>query len=297
MACSDARPAPPGGLVVRDDALNVGRHVAPGAADVVYLDPPFAVGVRFGARDGSGHRAKGPVAYDDVWPSFDAYLDWLDARLAAAATVLAPHGTLWLQLDARAVHDAKVRCDARFGRAAFAGEVVWVPGNGSKSRSGPGHGHQTILRYTPGGAGLWHGDDPALRAPYAATSRSMHFTQMDEAGRRYRERRVGEKVYRYYEDRGRAIGSVWTDCPAMEANSPLRPETTGYPTQKPLKLLDRLVRASSRPGGLVVDPFMGSGTTLVAAHRAGRAFVGLDVGERAVAVTRARLAQEGAPFA
>jgi len=82
----------------------------------------------------------------------------------------------------------------------------------------------------------------------------------------------------------------------MIANTPLRREATGYPTQKPLKLLDRIVRASSLEGGLVVDPFCGSGTTLVAAARLGRRFVGCDIGDLAIETTATRLRAEGAPF-
>ena len=104
------------------------------------------------------------------------------------------------------------------------------------------------------------------------------------------------KAYRYYADEGRALGSVWSDCPAMVANTPLRKESTGYPTQKPEKLLDRIVRAASRPGGLVVDPFCGSGTTLVAAAKAGRRAVGLDVGPLAIATTTERIRAAGFPL-
>jgi site-specific DNA-methyltransferase (adenine-specific) len=117
----------------------------------------------------------------------------------------------------------------------------------------------------------------------------MHFKNVDADGRRYRDRIVNGKTYRYYADEGRALGSVWTDCPAMSANTPLRAETTGYPTQKPLKLLDRIVRASSLPGSLVLDPMCGSGTTLVAAHEAGRRFIGNDLGRLAIETTRSRL--------
>jgi site-specific DNA-methyltransferase (adenine-specific) len=124
----------------------------------------------------------------------------------------------------------------------------------------------------------------------------MHFTHADRDGRRYRDRVINGKTYRYYADEGRAIGSVWTDCPAMAANTPLRSETTGYPTQKPLKLLDRIVRATSNEGSLVVDPFAGSGTALVAAAAAGRRFAGSDVGELAIATARARLDREGVSY-
>jgi len=283
-------------LLVRADARDLGTHVAAGSADVAYLDPPFKVEKSFGARVVRGARASGPVAYDDTWASLEVYLAWLEERVAAVRDLLSERGTLWLHLDARAVHEAKVVCDRVFGARRFRGEVIWVPGNGSKSKSGPGIGHQTLLLYARGADPIWNGKDPALRAPFAATSQSMHFQRSDEGGRRYRDRTVGKKTYRYYADEGRAIGSVWTDCPAMAANTPLLAETTGYPTQKPLKLLDRIIRATSDKGSLVLDPFTGSGTTLVAAAAAERRFAGCDVGELAIATTRTRLDAAGVAY-
>ncbi len=283
-------------LLVHADARELGAYVAAGSADVAYLDPPFKVEKSFGARIAKGARAKGPLAYDDTWDSLDAYLSWLEERVVVVRELLSPRGTLWLHLDARAVHEAKVLCDRVFGRQRFRGEVIWVPGNGSKSKSGPGIGHQTLLLYARGKDAIWNGKDPAMRAPFAATSQSMHFTRSDAEGRRYRDRVIGKKTYRYYADEGRAIGSVWTDCPAMAANTPLRAETTGYPTQKPLKLLDRIVRATSDVGSLVLDPFSGSGTTLVAAAAAGRRFAGCDAGKLAVATIRARLDAAGVAY-
>jgi site-specific DNA-methyltransferase (adenine-specific) len=283
-------------LLVRADACELGAYVAAGSADVAYLDPPFKVEKRFGARVVKGTRAHGPVAYDDTWASLEAYLAWLEERIAVAREALSPRGTMWLHLDARAVHEAKVLCDRVFGARRFRGEVIWVPGNGSKSKSGPGIGHQTLLLYARGAEPIWNGKDAALRAPFAATSQSMHFKRSDDEGRRYRDRIVSGKTYRYYADEGRAIGSVWTDCPAMAANTPLRAETTGYPTQKPLKLLDRIIRATSDEGSLVVDPFAGSGTTLVAAAAAKRTFAGFDVGELAIATVRARLDAAGVAY-
>lgn len=276
-------------VLVRADARDLGAYVAAGSVDLAYLDPPFKVEKRFGARVVKGTRARGPVAYDDTWPSLEAYLGWLEERIAVARDLLSPRGTLWLHLDLRAVHEAKLVCDRIFGARRFRGEVIWVPGNGSKSKTGPGMGHQTLLLYARGADPIWNSKDPALRAPFAATSQSMHFQRSDDEGRRYRDRIVSGKTYRYYADEGRAIGSVWTDCPAMAANTPLLAETTGYPTQKPLKLLDRIVRASSDKGSLVVDPFAGSGTTLIAAAAAGRRFVGCDVGELAITTIRKRL--------
>ena len=287
---------PADGALVRGDALHVVRHVRARSAQLVYLDPPFGVGARFGARDRPGSsRASGPVAYDDRWPSLDAYLAWLSPRLAAARDCVSSDGTLWLHLDHRAVHEAKVLADRVFGRTAYLGEVVWVPGNGARgARRGPPMTHQTIVIYAGGRDFVWNARDPALREPFAPTSLAMHFTHTASDGRRFRERTIGGRTYRYYADEGRALGSIWADCPAMNANTPLRRETTGYPTQKPVKLLDRIVRASTTEGGLVVDPFCGSGTTLVAAFELGRPFVGIDVGERAIATASARLAAGGA---
>ncbi len=117
--------------------------------------------------------------------------------------------------------------------------------------------HQTILVCAAGRDYVWNARDPVLRAPFAATSLSMHFKNKD-GGRPHghRERTVGKKTYRYYADEGRALRGVWTDCPAMVANTPLRERrTTGYPTQKPLKLLDRIIRASAGARReLVVEP-------------------------------------------
>lgn len=283
--------------IAHADAETLGSFVTAGAARLVYLDPPFSVGVPFRARGEDGTRRRGPVAYVDSWPSVEAYLAWLEPRLLAAWHALATDGSLWLHLDHRAVHDAKVHAARLFGARAYRAEIIWVPGNGSKSRKGPGTTHQTILVFAKDKNFVWNADDPALREPYAETSLAMHFTNLDANDRRYRERHVGGKTYRYYADQGRALGSVWSDCPAMLCNTPLRKETTGYPTQKPEKLLGRIVRGASLPGDLVIDPFMGSGTTVVAAAKAGRRALGLDVGELALRTVRARLERDGLAYA
>jgi site-specific DNA-methyltransferase (adenine-specific) len=285
--------------LIHCDVADLAAHVKHESAELAYLDPPFSIGAELVARtkkgEGRGRRSPhaGPVAYDDRWPSLDAYLAWLEPRLAVVRSILSARGTLWLHLDQRAVHEAKLVCDRIFGRTRFLGEVIWAPGNGSKSRRGPGIGHQTLLLYAKTRDFVWNADDPALRAPFADTSLSMHFRKKDAAGRHFRDRTIGGKTYRYYADEGRALGSVWADCPAMVANTPICQEGTGYPTQKPLKLLDRIVRASSEPGGLVLDPFVGSGTTMVAAAAAGREAVGSDIGKLAIATTTRRLKRAG----
>jgi site-specific DNA-methyltransferase (adenine-specific) len=223
----------------------------------------------------------------------------LRPRLAAVRDLMKPEASLWLHLDYRTVHHAKVMCDEIFGSGAFRGEIVWVPGNGARGR-GPSVTHQTLLIFSrdasPAASMVWNGDDPALREPFAATSLQMHFRARTADGRAYRERTIGGKTYRYYADQGRKLGSVWTDIPGMNANTPLRKEGTGYPTQKPEPLLERIVRAASRPGDTVADLMCGSGTTLVVAARLDRRFIGGDASALAVETTSRRLDGAGVTY-
>jgi len=281
----------PRGVLLQGDCLElvptlVGRERE--RFDLVYVDPPFNVGVRRRRRDRQGQRAQGALAYQDRWGGLQAFLAMLEPRLGVMRDALSRRGSLWLHLDHRTVHDAKVLADRVFGHQAFRGEVIWVPGNGGRRRRGPSITHQTILVYARGEM-IYNADDAALREPYAETSLKMHFGNLDSSGRHYRERHLGGRTYRYYADQGRRLGSVWTDCPAMRANTPLLVEATGYPTQKPERLLERIIRAATLPGSRVLDPMCGSGTTLVVAARLGRRWAGVDSSPVAVRIARDRL--------
>lgn len=278
------------GTLLFGDCLELLPELEAKAFDLVYLDPPFNTGRARGARIGRGERANGAEAYDDRWGGIDGFLTMLRPRLEQLPRLLTANASVWLHLDHRAVHDAKVVADQVFGARAFAGEVIWVPGNGSRRTRGLSVTHQTILVYAPSGSMIWRVDEPILREPYAETSLRMHFGKVDEAGRNYRERTLGGKTYRYYADTGRRLGSVWSDCPAMLANTPLVRESTGYPTQKPEKLLERIISAASEPGARVLDPMCGSGTTLSVAQRLEREFVGIDRSPVAFRVASERLA-------
>ncbi|MBN1611810.1 MAG: site-specific DNA-methyltransferase [Polyangiaceae bacterium] len=283
------------GVLLEGDCLSLVPLLAErsGPFDLAYLDPPFNAGGLRSARQGRGSRTRGAPAYRDVWGGIDAFLAMLGPRLAALRDSMRSTGSVWLHLDHRTVHEAKVMADRLFGPSHFRGEVIWVPGNGARKRKGPSVTHQTILIYACGREMLWNAGDLALREPYAETSLRMHFRNRDPSGRPYRERRIGDRVYRYYADVGRRVGSVWADCPAMRANTPLVPETTGYPTQKPESLLERIVRAASRPGDRVLDPMCGSGTTLVVAARLGRNYAGVDTSHVACSVASKRLMRAG----
>ena len=291
-------------LLLHGDATDACAAVADSTSfDLVYLDPPYSVGTTMSMREGRGQARgrrqpnSGRAAYHDQG-DVDELVAHLEPRLAAIRDKMSDHGTLYLHLDHRAVHEAKIAADRVFGRRSFMGEVVWTPGNGSRGARGFSVTHQTLLLYARRDrrSVVHRSDHPLLREPYAETSLQMHFTKRDSDGRRYRERTIKGKTYRYYADEGRRLGSVWTDISAMVANTPLRDEGTGYPTQKPERLLERIVRQSSHDDATVADLMCGSGTTLVVAARLGRRFVGGDRSEVAIEITRRRLDAAGIDY-
>jgi len=289
QAALAARGTPRGELALGDCLTLLPELAEKRPFDLVYVDPPFDTRAHHGVREGRGERARGERAYKDSWGGIDAFLAMLEPRLAAMRDAMSDRGSLFLHLDHRTVHEAKVLADRVFGRPGFQGEIVWIPGNGARRRGGPSVTHQTILVYARGRQMIWNEDDPALREPYAETSQRMHFGKRDANGRQYRERVIAGKSYRYYADIGRRRGSVWSDCPAMRANTPLLGEATGYPTQKPEALLERVIRAASLPESRVLDPMCGSGTTLAVAARLGRAWTGIDVSPVAIRIATKRL--------
>ena len=306
MSAAGARRRP-ANLLFHADARDSCDRLPPGLTlDFVYLDPPYGVGAEMTARTARGQargrkqaRTESPVAYRDG-ADVGALVQMLGQVAAHIQPRLAQSGVLCVHMDQRAVHEAKVELDRVFGRNAFLGEVIWTPGNGARGKSLPST-HQTLLFFAKSGVDAgrveWRIDHPLWREPHADTSLAMHFKLRDADGRRYRERVINGKTYRYFADEGRRLGSVWTDIPAMSANTPLQREGTGYPTQKPEKLLERLIVGVTREGAVVADFMCGSGTTLAVAARLGRPFVGGDRSELAIEITSARLRAQGVAFA
>jgi site-specific DNA-methyltransferase (adenine-specific) len=271
--------------VLAGDNLAVLPELPDGAFTLIYLDPPFNTGraqVRravqtsrspSGTRIGfGGHRYEtvlGKIsAYDDVFADYWAFLE---PRLEHAHRLLAADGTLYLHLDYREVHYAKVLLDALFGRDCFLNEIIWAYDYGARAtRKWPAK-HDTILVYVKD-AQRYHFDSSAVdREPYMAPGL------------------VGpEKAAR---------GKLPTDVWWHTIVSPTGKEKTGYPTQKPEGVVRRMVQASTRPGDWVLDFFAGSGTLGAVARAAGRRFVLVDSNPEAITVMRARLAGPGVEFA
>ncbi|MCI0341132.1 MAG: site-specific DNA-methyltransferase [Planctomycetales bacterium] len=272
---------PTGTIVLGENLAVLRERVADGAARLVYLDPPFNTGkerahtrlrtVRDEAGDRTGFQGRryrtvplGKSAYADV---HDDYLAFLEPRLREAQRVLADDGTLYLHLDSREAHYAKVLLDGIFGRESFLNEVIWAYDYGGRGKRRWPEKHDTILVYVKDPERYVFDAEAIERIPYMAPGL------------------VGpEKAAR-----GKLPTDVWWHT-IVPTNGK---ERTGYPTQKPLGILRRIVQASSRRGDLVLDFFAGSGTTGAAALELGRRFLLVDENPEALEVMARRF--EGVP--
>lgn len=257
-----------------------------GNIDLIYADPPFFTNRRYPARVGRGEDSRRPQewrlaeGYQDHWPDLEAYLDMLYPRLVLMHRLLSPTGTLYLHLDWHANAYARLLLDEIFGSDRLLNEIVWVYHGPSPIRSAFNRKHDTILSYTKSKRYTFNVDD--VRQPYDETTRKT-FASSTKAG-------FG-KVPDL--ERGK-VPEDWWYFPVVAR---LHTERTGYPTQKPEALLERILLASSNPGDLVADFFCGSGTFANVASRHGRRFIANDATWRAVHTTRSRLvAQPSPPF-
>ena len=261
------------------DNLSVLRQLPTESIDLIYIDPPFNTGKRQQrtqvrterATDGDrvgfgGERYRtielGTRSYVD-W--FDDYLAFLEPRLVEAYRVLAAHGTLYFHIDYREAHYCKLLLDLLFGRECFLNEIIWAYDFGGRSKNRWPAKHDTILVYVKDPANYTFNLDAVERIPYMAPGL------------------VGpEKAAR-----GKTVTDVWwhTIVPTNGG------EKTGYPTQKPLGILRRIVQASSDPNDLVLDFFAGSGTTAAACMELGRRCILVDSNPEALTTMRQRFAQ------
>ncbi len=268
------------GIVYCADGVEVARSLPSESVDLVYLDPPFNTGKRQArqhlkttrAEDGEGDRTGfggqryktvriGSGSFNDA---FDDYFGFLEPFLVEARRLLKPSGSLYLHLDYREVHYAKVLLDQIFGRDCFVNEIIWAYDFGGRPKNRWPPKHDNILFYAKSPKQNFFNASEIERIPYMAPGL------------------VGpEKAAR---------GKLPTDTWWHTIVSPTGKEKLGYPTQKPLGVLKRIVTASSPPGGLVVDLVAGSGTAGAAAMQQGRRFILADKAEEAFAVMRRRFA-------
>ena len=268
------------GLLIQGDNLTALRMLLPelqGRVQLVYLDPPYATGNEFfTGRKKRGTLKETSPAYSDSWTDgLGGYLSMLYPRLVLVHRLLAKTGAVFVHLDFRTAHLVRLLLDEIFGGENFINEIIWYyKTGGMPEKLGFGRKHDTILFY--------------------ARDRK-HTKWRPQKERSPVKHRYGFANIRLLEDdQGLytlvGMRDVW-DIPALRGN---QPERVNYPTQKPLALLERIVKAVTDPGDLVLDPFCGSGTTLLAAENLGRNWVGVDSAPAAVWKTAERFLVNGA---
>ncbi|MBP7773843.1 site-specific DNA-methyltransferase [Candidatus Gracilibacteria bacterium] len=270
------------------DNLSVLRNIPSESIDLIYIDPPFFSNRTYTQIWGDDNeiRSFGDI-FEDGMPS---YLAWLNARLWEMKRVLKNTGSIYVHCDWHASHYIKCEMDKIFGYDNFRNEIVWHYGAGNPPKNDFARKHDIILRYSKTDTYVFNTNSKCMRVPFNNTAIKMHFNNVDEDGRYYRKYASGNISYA---DEGKVATTVWTDIDGQEARSPISKESIGYPTQKPERILERILSASSNPGDVVADFFVGGGTTGAAAMKLGRRFIGSDISRVAVSVTADRLARVG----
>lgn len=280
------------------DNLQVMSHLLKeyrGKIDLIYIDPPFDSKADYKKKiklkgqtvenDQSTFEEK---QYGDIWTN-DEYLQFMYERLIVCRELLSDTGSIYLHCDWHKAAHLRLVLDEIFGVDSFMNEIVWTYGAGGNPKSFFPRKHDSIFWFKKGVSAVFNTDNSIMRVPYDQSTLDMHFKNIDANGRRYRKQTVNGRDYITYEDEGKLVTDTWTDVGAQNATSPISPEFTGYATQKPEKLLQRIIFASSNPGDIVFDCFMGSGTTQAVAMKLGRRFIGADINLGAIQTTTKRL--------
>jgi len=288
------------------------------SVDLIYLDPPFNSKRMYAAPVGS--KAAG-ASFKDMWSWKDvdeyyldtlasqfpilaryianvgvvhskpmmAYLTYMSQRMIEMHRILKDTGSLYLHCDPTASHYLKILLDFIFGKNNFRNEIVWCYTGPSGSKKNFPAKHDTILRYSKSDAFIFNAD--LIRIPYKA----LHTDKGKNAKIWKTEGKLQDETVRQeYIEKGKIPEDFWIDIPSGGHLSPN--ERTGYPTQKPLALLYRIIRASSNEDDIVLDPFCGCATTCVAAQQLGRRWIGIDLEKQSVSILVERLSNDAGLF-
>jgi site-specific DNA-methyltransferase (adenine-specific) len=284
----------PACMLVHGDNLAAMRALsarAPSGATLAYLDPPFFTGrshVRITRRrEGKGKILRSTTpAFEDRWESLSSYLQALRCRIIAARNLLAEHGSLVLHVDPKTSHYAKIICDEVFGPRCFASEIIWRYRRWPSKTKNFQRVHDVLLRFVK---------NPDVQPRFCQLYEPLAASTVATWGTQRQRAVVGDTGVRTHSSRtdaqspGAPLGDVWE----ISIVGPVARERTGYPTQKPEALLERLVTTCTQPDDLVLDPYAGSGTALAVAARLGRRVLGIDSSPEAISVIRQRLGAQG----
>lgn len=267
-------------MLINDDCLDAFRSIESSSVDMVYLDPPFFTQKWQSMRDSDGKE----YGFSDLWQSRSEYLSFIEIRLREIRRVLKESGTVFFHCDSTSAHYIKMLLDNVFGENNFQSEIIWCYKRWSNSRKGLLSGHQTIFFYSKTRNYKFN----TIYCDYSPTTNIDQILQersRNEKGKvRYKKDENGNLVFGK-EKRGVPLSDVW-NIPFL---NPKAKERTGYPTQKPIELLERIIEISTNKGDVVLDPFCGSGTTLVASKLLHRDFIGIDINQDAIELCKKRL--------
>lgn len=268
-------------VILQGDSLDVMKQFPDACVDLIYLDPPFFTQER---RSLAAAKEQETYSFDDRWENMNEYLSYMGERLQACRRVMKETGSIFLHCDRNASHYLKVLMDQIFGISNFQSEIIWSYRRWSNSKKGLLNHHQVILFYSKTSAFKFH----KIYTDYSETTNIDQILQ-DRVRNQY-----GKSVYKVDESgefivgkskKGVPLSDVW-EIPYL---NPKAKERVGYPTQKPIILLEQIIKLVTDEGDLVLDPFVGSGTTVVAAKMLGRKYIGIDQSSDAVALTSRRL--------
>jgi len=241
-----------------------------GKVKLIYIDPPFATTEDF---------SRGAIrSYADDRRAAE-FVEFLRRRLIIARELLSDDGCIYIHLDWKKAHYIKLVLDEVFGENNFRNEIIWGYRRWAAKSKGFQKSHDIIFFYSKTGTYLWND----IYEAYADDG--SHFTEKDERGE-YRWQYLRGKKYKLYKKEGTRAKDWWDDI--VYINS-MAKERVDYPTQKPEKLLERIIKASTNEGDLVLDFFCGSGTMLAVAEKLGRRWIGCDIGKLAIYTTQKRL--------
>lgn len=266
--------------ILHGDCLDILNGMPSESIDLVYLDPPFFTQSKQTLKS----RDLTEYSFDDVWMSIEDYVRFLRDRMVQIHRVMKDTATAFVHCDRKASHYIRVLLDEVFGYERFLSEIVWTYKRWSNSTRTLLPSHQTILMYSKSDRYTFN----EIFQDYSET------TNLDQILQKRERNQHGKSVY-VTDESGEAVlngpkkGVPLSDTWEIPYLNPKAHERTGYPTQKPLLLLERIIRLSSNEDDTVLDPFCGSGTTCVAAKLLNRAYIGIDISEDAVELSRQRI--------
>lgn len=267
--------------VICADCANELKKIEDEKIDLIYLDPPFFTQE---VQKLSSRKNKAEYSFSDKWDSMDEYLLFMEERLEECRRILKNTGSIFVHCDRNASHYLKVLLDKVFGLANFQSEIIWIYKRWSNSKKGLLNNHQTILFYSKTGNFKFN----RIYTEYSETTNVDQILQdrvRDKDGKaKYKTDKNGEVVLGQSK-KGVPLSDVW-EIPYL---NPKAKERVGYPTQKPVILLEQILKLVTEEGDLVLDPFAGSGTTLVAAKMLNRNYYGIDISKDAVLLANERL--------